>query len=148
MEQFFLLRYCIIHIETFCSEADLYIKEYLHPLVERGFNNARPLRIYYQYRWRGTVSTVVQRYCTFSEDRNDYPTFRSDKILRLKHLKILTGISHYIYNITSEHQIPVGLVELFYDPYICAQIVLRLIVALNNIKRLQNHIHVQNLIAV
>ena len=79
---FVMLHYLLIYIVTFCSEADIYIKEYLHPLVESGFNDARPLRIYYQYRWRGTVSTVVQKYCTFSEDLTDYATFRSDKIVQ------------------------------------------------------------------
>ncbi|XP_049819746.1 probable helicase with zinc finger domain isoform X3 [Aethina tumida] len=45
------------------SAADLYIKDYLHPLVEGGDENARPLRIYYEKRWVTTVSNIVQKYC-------------------------------------------------------------------------------------
>lgn len=43
------------------SAADLYIKDYLHPLVEGGDENARPLRIYYEKRWVTTVSNIVQK---------------------------------------------------------------------------------------
>ncbi|CAH0546095.1 unnamed protein product [Brassicogethes aeneus] len=46
------------------SAADLYIKDYLHPLVEKGDENARPLRIYYRRRWVTTVNPIVQKYCT------------------------------------------------------------------------------------
>ncbi|XP_063235527.1 probable helicase with zinc finger domain [Bacillus rossius redtenbacheri] len=45
------------------SAADLYIKEYLHPYVEEGHEEARPLRIYYHKRWVATVNQVVQKYC-------------------------------------------------------------------------------------
>lgn len=42
------------------SAADLYIKEYLHPFVESGKEEARPLRIYYHKRWVATVNQIVQ----------------------------------------------------------------------------------------
>jgi hypothetical protein len=45
------------------SAADLYIREYLHPWVESGIENAKPLRIYYHKRWVATVNSVVQKYC-------------------------------------------------------------------------------------
>jgi len=45
------------------SAADLYIKEYLHPWVEGGIANAKPLRIYYHKRWVATVNSIVQKYC-------------------------------------------------------------------------------------
>lgn len=45
------------------SAADLYIREYLHPWVEAGIENAKPLRIYYHKRWVATVNSVVQKYC-------------------------------------------------------------------------------------
>lgn len=45
------------------SAADLYIREYLHPWVEGGLEDAKPLRIYYHKRWVATVNNVVQKYC-------------------------------------------------------------------------------------
>ncbi|KAJ8319176.1 hypothetical protein KUTeg_004267, partial [Tegillarca granosa] len=38
--------------------ADLYIKEFIHPLVKEGNLDARPLRIYYRHRWVQTVPDV------------------------------------------------------------------------------------------
>ena len=43
------------------SAADLYIKDYLHPYVEEGHTEARPLRIYYHKRWVATVNSLVQK---------------------------------------------------------------------------------------
>lgn len=43
------------------SAADLYIKEYLHPWVEKGLKEATPLRVYYHKRWVATVNSVVQK---------------------------------------------------------------------------------------
>ncbi|XP_060071826.1 probable helicase with zinc finger domain [Ylistrum balloti] len=45
------------------SAADLYIKEFLHPLVKEGYLEARPLRLYYRHRWIQTVPEVVIQYC-------------------------------------------------------------------------------------
>ncbi|XP_034122667.1 probable helicase with zinc finger domain isoform X3 [Drosophila guanche] len=45
------------------SAADLYIKEYLHPWIEEGLEEATPLRVYYHKRWSATVNGVVQKYC-------------------------------------------------------------------------------------
>lgn len=45
------------------SAADLYIKEYLHPWIEEGLEEATPLRVYYHKRWSATVNSVVQKYC-------------------------------------------------------------------------------------
>ena len=41
------------------SAADLYVKDYLHPLVQNGFGDFRPLRIYYKVRWLATVHHSV-----------------------------------------------------------------------------------------
>ncbi|KAK4872883.1 hypothetical protein RN001_014912 [Aquatica leii] len=49
------------------SAADLYIKDYLHPYVEDGHKEAKPLRIYYQKRWVVTVHPTVQKYCLIQE---------------------------------------------------------------------------------
>jgi len=43
------------------SAADLYIKDYLHPHVSDGHEEARPLRIYYKRRWVTTVNQIVQK---------------------------------------------------------------------------------------
>lgn len=43
------------------SAADLYIKEYLHPWIEAGLEEATPLRVYYHKRWVATVNSVVQK---------------------------------------------------------------------------------------
>uniref|UniRef100_A0A8D8U4A8 Probable helicase with zinc finger domain n=1 Tax=Cacopsylla melanoneura TaxID=428564 RepID=A0A8D8U4A8_9HEMI len=45
------------------SAADLYIKDYLHPYVQEGHDEAKPLRIYYHKRWVATVNSIVQQYC-------------------------------------------------------------------------------------
>lgn len=43
------------------SAADLYIKDYLHPWVEEGNEEAKPLRVYYHKRWVATVNGIVQK---------------------------------------------------------------------------------------
>lgn len=50
------------------SAADLYIKDYLHPWVEEGIEEARPLRVYYHKRWVATVNTIVQKVSVFLRD--------------------------------------------------------------------------------
>ncbi|XP_053631191.1 probable helicase with zinc finger domain isoform X3 [Cherax quadricarinatus] len=52
------------------SAADLYIKEYLHPYVLAGHEEARPLRIYYRNRWVTTVHSDVQKYCLIENDQS------------------------------------------------------------------------------
>lgn len=47
------------------SAADLYIKEYLHPWIEAGLEEATPLRVYYHKRWVATVNSVVQKVSIF-----------------------------------------------------------------------------------
>lgn len=52
------------------SAADLYIKDYLHPWVEDGLEEAKPLRVYYHKRWVATVNQVVQKYCLIDLNGN------------------------------------------------------------------------------
>lgn len=52
------------------SAADLYIKEYLHPWVEDGCEEARPLRVYYHKRWVTTAHEIVQKYCLIETSIN------------------------------------------------------------------------------
>jgi hypothetical protein len=51
----------LIALYLIFSAADLYIKDYLHPYVKAGHEEARPLRIYYHKRWVATVNEVVQK---------------------------------------------------------------------------------------
>ncbi|XP_076330280.1 helicase with zinc finger isoform X2 [Tachypleus tridentatus] len=50
------------------SAADIYIREYLHPYVEMGYSEARPLRVYYRHRWIATVHPIVLEYCLLTKD--------------------------------------------------------------------------------
>ena len=48
------------------SAADLYIREYLHPYIEKDNPGIKLLRIYYKNRWVQTVHATVQKYCLIS----------------------------------------------------------------------------------
>ncbi|XP_065342587.1 probable helicase with zinc finger domain isoform X3 [Cloeon dipterum] len=61
------------------SAADLYIKDYLHPYVLEGHEEARPLRIYYTRRWVTTVNQIVQKYCLIDVSETER-TFRSPSV--------------------------------------------------------------------
>lgn len=50
------------------SAADLYIKEYLHPWVEDGMKEAKPLRVYYHKRWVATTHPIVQKVSCFQQN--------------------------------------------------------------------------------
>jgi len=58
------------------SAADIYIKEFLHPYVMEGNEEARPLRVYYRHRWIQTVSEIVQQYCIQEQSGHQAGTFR------------------------------------------------------------------------
>ena len=58
-----LLCFCLIFLFSYFSAADLYIKDYLHPHVEDGHPEAKPLRLLYRHRWVQTVHATVFRYC-------------------------------------------------------------------------------------
>ncbi|KAG8254716.1 hypothetical protein J6590_005275 [Homalodisca vitripennis] len=75
------------------SAADLYIKDYLHPYVEAGHEEARPLRIYYHKRWVATVNQVVQKYCLI-ENNNGVRTFKVATLQDImKHRVIVVTLS-------------------------------------------------------
>ena len=48
------------------SAADLYIREYLHPFIEKN-PTVRLVRVYYKHRWVQTVNQIVQRYCLIDQ---------------------------------------------------------------------------------
>lgn len=57
------------------SAADLYIKDYLHPYVEDGHIEAKPLRIYYHKRWVSTVHSTVQKVYMYKYMEKKYSIF-------------------------------------------------------------------------
>ncbi|XP_069701486.1 probable helicase with zinc finger domain isoform X2 [Periplaneta americana] len=80
------------------SAADLYIKDYLHPYVEAGHEEARPLRIYYHKRWVATVNQVVQKYCLI-EMNGTTRTFRVptlEDVLKHRVIVVTLSISMYL----------------------------------------------------
>jgi hypothetical protein len=60
------------------SAADLYIREYLHPYIEKENPDIKLLRVYYKNRWVQTVHATVQKYCLITLTENSrvfrYPT--------------------------------------------------------------------------
>ncbi|KAG8234114.1 hypothetical protein J437_LFUL010961 [Ladona fulva] len=80
------------------SAADLYIKDYLHPYVESGHKEARPLRIYYHKRWVATVHQVVQQYCLI-ESSGGVRTFRVptlEDVVKHRVIVVTLSISMYL----------------------------------------------------
>ncbi|KAK7502369.1 hypothetical protein BaRGS_00006322, partial [Batillaria attramentaria] len=57
------------------SAADLYIKDFLHPHVEDGHPEARPLRVYYRLRWMQTVPEVILQYSLLQREGEAAGTF-------------------------------------------------------------------------
>ncbi|XP_055529882.1 probable helicase with zinc finger domain isoform X2 [Wyeomyia smithii] len=77
------------------SAADLYIKDYLHPWVEEGMEDAKPLRVYYHKRWVATVNSIVQKYCLIDLNIN-VRNFRRptvEDILRYRIVVVTLNIS-------------------------------------------------------
>lgn len=70
------------------SAADLYIREYLHPWVEGGIPEAKPLRIYYHKRWVATVNSTVQKYCLI-ELKGNTRVFKKPTVEDLQKHKIV-----------------------------------------------------------
>lgn len=76
------------------SAADLYIREYLHPYVEAGHEEARPLRIFYHRRWVATVNHVVQKYAMIETNDQGMRAFKIPKVEDiLKHRVIVVTLS-------------------------------------------------------
>ncbi|CAH1794723.1 unnamed protein product [Owenia fusiformis] len=56
------------------SAADLYIKDYFHPYIEKGHKEAKPLRIVFKGRWIQTVHQTILDYCTLEGSTFRMPT--------------------------------------------------------------------------
>ncbi|WAR30125.1 HELZ-like protein [Mya arenaria] len=76
------------------SEADAYIKDYMHQFVEAGISEARPLRIYYKYRWKQTVPKTVLAYCTLEENDGKKGTFRSPTKAEVSQHRVIVTTLH------------------------------------------------------
>uniref|UniRef100_A0A4W3KKL8 Probable helicase with zinc finger domain n=1 Tax=Callorhinchus milii TaxID=7868 RepID=A0A4W3KKL8_CALMI len=78
------------------SAADLYIKDYLHPYVEAGNPQARPLRVYFRNRWVKTVHPVVQQYCLISNTHSTFQMPQKEDILKHRVVVVTLSTSQYL----------------------------------------------------
>ncbi|KAM4691302.1 putative helicase with zinc finger domain [Rhinophrynus dorsalis] len=78
------------------SAADLYIKDYLHPYVETGNPQARPLRVYFRNRWVKTVHPVVHQYCLISSTHAMFQMPQKEDILRHRVVVVTLSTSQYL----------------------------------------------------
>nr|XP_045015179.1 probable helicase with zinc finger domain isoform X1 [Jaculus jaculus]XP_045015180.1 probable helicase with zinc finger domain isoform X1 [Jaculus jaculus]XP_045015181.1 probable helicase with zinc finger domain isoform X1 [Jaculus jaculus] len=78
------------------SAADLYIKDYLHPHVEAGNPQARPLRVYFRNRWVKTVHPVVHQYCLISSAHSTFQMPQKEDILKHRVVVVTLNTSQYL----------------------------------------------------
>lgn len=58
---------------TTYSAADLYVKDYLHPLITRSRLSPNILRrVVYKHRWVSTLSDIVKKYAMFDESMQSF----------------------------------------------------------------------------
>ncbi|XP_060058592.1 probable helicase with zinc finger domain isoform X2 [Erinaceus europaeus] len=85
------------------SAADLYIKDYLHPYVEAGNPQARPLRVYFRNRWVKTVHPVVHQYCLTSSAHCTFQMPQREDILKHRVVVVTLSTSQYLCQLDLEH---------------------------------------------
>lgn len=78
------------------SAADLYIKDYLHPYVETGNPQARPLRVYFRNRWVKTVHPVVHQYCLISSTHATFQMPQKEDVIRHRVVVVTLSTSQYL----------------------------------------------------
>ncbi|XP_073435910.1 probable helicase with zinc finger domain [Dendrobates tinctorius] len=78
------------------SAADLYIKDYLHPYVETGNPQARPLRVYFRNRWVKTVHPVVHQYCLISSTHSTFQMPQREDVVRHRVVVVTLSTSQYL----------------------------------------------------
>ena len=94
-----------IIVWLFFSAADLYIRDYLHPYVEDGHPEARPLRILYRHRWIQTVNSVVLEYSLVNTKDGFVLGFHKPTKEDLEKHRIVVATlstSRYLYNLGLE----------------------------------------------
>uniref|UniRef100_A0A452UYR9 Probable helicase with zinc finger domain n=1 Tax=Ursus maritimus TaxID=29073 RepID=A0A452UYR9_URSMA len=94
----FTLAQAVKHIlqQQETSAADLYIKDYLHPYVEAGNPQARPLRVYFRNRWVKTVHPVVHQYCLISSAHSTFQMPQKEDILKHRVVVVTLNTSQYL----------------------------------------------------
>ncbi|XP_011786158.1 PREDICTED: probable helicase with zinc finger domain [Colobus angolensis palliatus] len=103
------------------SAADLYIKDYLHPYVEAGNPQARPLRVYFRNRWVKTVHPVVHQYCLISSAHSTFQMPQKEDILKHRVVVVTLNTSQYLCQldlepvITLTRNLTLYTSELFYE---------------------------------
>ncbi|KAM9296423.1 putative helicase with zinc finger domain [Gastrophryne carolinensis] len=78
------------------SAADLYIKDYLHPYVEMGNPQAKPLRVYFRNRWVKTVHPVVQQYCLISSTHSTFQMPQKEDVIQHRVVVVTLSTSQYL----------------------------------------------------
>ncbi|XP_046642833.1 probable helicase with zinc finger domain [Daphnia pulicaria] len=81
------------------SAADLYVKDYLHPMVQSGMNHYRPLRVFYKVRWLATVHHSVIEYSLRETDPTKACSFRLPKLSEIEQHRIVVttlGTTSYL----------------------------------------------------
>ena len=83
-----------------CSAADLYIKDYIDPLVVGGRHpEAVPLRVVYRHRWTQAIHPTVLKYCLLNADNAVPGAFRmpsADAIRRHRLVVATLSTSRYL----------------------------------------------------
>ena len=99
------------------SAADLYIKDFLNPYVLEGHSDAKPLRVYYRYRWLNTVHEDIRPYTLWSTEKQMFlpPTLEDVNSQRI----IITTLSTARY--ISDLGLPTGELSLVFVWFVALQ---------------------------
>ena len=103
------------------SAADLYVKDYFHPYVTEGHEEARPLRVYYRHRWLPTINPAVQQYCVTGFNPLGGTTIQMpsrEQVMKHRIIIVTLSTSRYLYNMN----LPEGLFYFFKSKAIYANI--------------------------
>ena len=90
-------------VHNYCSAADLYIKDYIDPYVDRGQHpDAVPLRIVYRHRWTRSMHPTVLKYCLLNEDPSVPGSFRVptlDEIMKYRIVVATLSTSRQLFDV-------------------------------------------------
>lgn len=83
----------------FGSAADLYIKDFLHPYVEEGHTEARPLRVYYRHRWVNTIPEVILPYSLWSSEKQMFLMPSAEDLTKYRIIITTLSTARYVTDI-------------------------------------------------
>ena len=90
----------LVNRSSGCSAADLYIKDYIDPLVVGGRHpEAVPLRVVYRHRWTQAIHPTVLKYCLLNADNAVPGAFRmpsADAVRRHRLVVATLSTSRYL----------------------------------------------------